>query len=86
MCVPELPVQAGQLGELRGEVRSRMQRRHGEVTPDEADAIEAVHERLHRATDLEAVRASEIPVLDERQLGAARAGDVITLSDRGQGA
>ena len=42
MCVPELPVQTGQLGELRGEVRSRMERRHGEVTPDEAEAVEAV--------------------------------------------
>src|SRR3954469_18128623 len=78
MCVPELPVQAGQLGELRGEVRSRMERRHGKVAPDEAEAIEAVQERLHRSTGLEAVRASEIPILDERQLRAARAGDVIT--------
>jgi hypothetical protein len=86
MCVPELPVQAGQLGELRGEVRSRMERRHGEVAPDEAEAVEAVQECLHRPTGLEAVRASEIPILDERQLGAARAGDVITLSDRGQDA
>src|SRR5918911_2414650 len=86
MCVPELPVQAGQLGELRGEVRSRMERRHREVAPDEAEAVEAVQERLHGSTDLEAVRASEIPILDERQLGAARAGDVITLSDRGHGA
>ena len=86
MCVPELPVQAGQLGELRGEVRSRMERRHGEEAPDEPEAVEAVQEGLHRSTGLEAVRASEIPVLDERQLGAARAGDVITLSDRGQGA
>src|SRR5919205_4624798 len=86
MCVPELPVQAGQLGELRGEVRSRVQHGHGEVAPDEAEAVEAVQERLHRSTGLEAVRASEIPILDERQLGAARAGDVITLSDRGQGA
>src|SRR3954449_5984435 len=85
MSVPELPVQAGQLGELRGEVRSRMERRHREVAPDEAEAGEAVHECLHRSTGLEAVRASEVPVLDERQLGVARAGDVITLSDRGQG-
>src|SRR4051812_2740975 len=84
--VPEPPVQAGQLGKLRGEVRSRMERRHGKVAPDEAEAVEAVQERLHRSTGLEAVRASEIPVLDERQLGAARAGDVITLSDRGHGA
>ena len=38
------PVQAGQLGELRGEVRSRMERRHGEVAPDEAEAVEAVQE------------------------------------------
>ena len=44
MRVPELPVQAGQLGELRGEVRSRMERRHGEVAPDEAEAVEAVQE------------------------------------------
>src|SRR4051794_29491501 len=44
MSVPELPVQAGQLGELRGEVRSRMERRHGEVAPDEAEAVEAVQE------------------------------------------
>ena len=86
MCVPEPPVQAGQLGELRGEVRSRMERRHGEVAPDEAKAVEAVQERFHRSTGLEAVRASEIPILDERQLGATRAGDVITLSDGGQGA
>ena len=86
MCVPELPVQAGQLGELRGELRSRVELRDWEVTPDEAEAVQAVQERLHRSTGLEAVRASEIPILDERQLGAARAGDVITLSDRGQGA
>jgi hypothetical protein len=86
MCVPKLPVQAGQLGKLRGEVRSRMERRHGEVAPDEAKAVEAVQERFHRSTGLEAVRASEIPILDERQLAATRAGDVITLSDRGQGA
>src|SRR3954454_24660145 len=86
MCLPELPVQAGQLGELRGEVRSRMDRRHGEVAPNEADAVEAVQERLDRSAGLEAVRASEIPILDERQLGAARAGDVIALSDRRDGA
>ena len=86
MCVPELPVQAGQLGELRGELRSRVELGDWEVTPDEAEAVQAVQERLHRSTGLEAVRASEIPILDERQLGAARAGDVITLSDRGQGA
>src|SRR3954452_996094 len=85
MCVPELPVQPGELGELRGEVRSRMELRRGEVAPNEAEAVEAVQERLHRSTGLEAVRASEIPILDERQLGAARAGDVITLSDRRQG-
>jgi hypothetical protein len=42
MCVPELPVQAGQLRELRGKVRSRMERRHWEVAPDEAEAVEAV--------------------------------------------
>lgn len=86
MCVPELPVHASHLGELRCDVRSRMERRHGEVAPDEAKAVEAVEERFHRPTGLEAVRASEVPILDERQLGAARAGDVITLSDRGQGA
>ena len=86
MCVPEPPVQAGQLGELGGEVRSRMERRPGEVAPNEAEAVEAVEECLQRSTGLEAVRASEIPILDERQLGAARAGDVITLSDRRQGA
>ena len=86
MCVPELPVQAGQLGELRGELRSRVELGDWEVTPDEAEAIQAVQERLHRSTGLEAVRAPELPILDERQLGAARAGDVITLSDRGQGA
>ena len=85
MCVPELPVQAGQLGELRGELRSRVELGDWEVTPDEAEAVQAVQERLHRSAGLEAVRAPEIPVLDERQLGAARAGDVITLSDRGQG-
>ena len=50
-----------QFGELRGEIRSRMQRRHGEVAPDEAQAVEAVQERLQRSTGLEAVRASEIP-------------------------
>ena len=44
MCVPELPVQAGQLGELRGEVRSRMERGHREVAPDEAEVVEAVQE------------------------------------------
>ena len=44
MCVPELPMHAGQLGELRGQVRSRMERRHGEVAPDEAEAVEAVQE------------------------------------------
>ena len=44
MCLPELPVQAGQLGELRGEVRSRMERGHGEVAPNEAEAVEAVQE------------------------------------------
>jgi hypothetical protein len=44
MCVPEPPVQAGQLGELRGEVRSTMERRQGEVAPDEAEAVEAVQE------------------------------------------
>ena len=86
MCVPELPVQARQLGELRGEVRSIVERRHGEVAPDEAKAVEVVQERFHRSTGLEAVRASEIPIIDERQLGAARTGDVITFSDRGQGA
>src|SRR5512132_910127 len=86
MCVPELPVHASHLGELRCDVRSRMERRHGEVAPDEAKAVEAVEERFHRPTGLEAVRASEVPILDERQLGAARAGGVITLSDRGQGA
>jgi hypothetical protein len=86
MGVPELPVQAGQFRELRCEVRSRMKRRDGEVAPDKADTVEAVQERLHRSTGLEAVRASEIPILDERQLGAARAGDVITLSDSWQGA
>ena len=44
MCVPELPVQAGQFGELRGEVRSRMELRHGEVAPDKAEAVEALQE------------------------------------------
>mgnify|MGYP003294974520 CR=1 FL=1 len=44
MCVPELPVQVGQLGELRGEVRSRMELRRGKVAPDEAEAVEAVQE------------------------------------------
>jgi len=44
MCVPELPVQAGQLGEFRGEVRSRMELRHGEVAPDKAEAVEALQE------------------------------------------
>ena len=44
MCVPELPVRPGQLGELRGEVRSTMELRHGEVAPDEAEAVEAVQE------------------------------------------
>jgi len=44
MCVPELSVHAGQLGELRGEVRPRMERRHGEVAPDEAETVEAVQE------------------------------------------
>jgi hypothetical protein len=86
MRVPEAPVHAGQLGELRGEVRSRMEHRQGEVAPDEPKPIEAVQECLHRSPGLEAVRASEIPILDERQLGSARAGDVITLSDRRQGA
>src|SRR4051794_24945410 len=86
MCLPELPVQAGQLRELRGDLRSRVDLRHREVAPDEAEAVEAVQERLHRSTGLEAVRASEVPILDERQLGAARAGDVIALSDRGHGA
>src|SRR3954447_19706846 len=62
-----------------------MERRHGEVSPDEAKAVEAVQERFHRPTGLEAVRTSEIPILDERQLGAARAGDVITISNRRQG-
>jgi|tagenome__1003787_1003787.scaffolds.fasta_scaffold20713044_3 hypothetical protein len=81
MCVPELPVHAGQLGELRGNVRSRMERRHGEVPPDEAKAVEAVEKRFHRSTGLEAVWTSEIPVL-----GAARAGDVITLANGPEGA
>ena len=62
MCVPELPVHASHLGELRGDVRARMERRHGEVAPDEAKAVEAVEERFHRPTGLEAVRASEVPV------------------------
>jgi hypothetical protein len=44
MCVPELPVQAGQLGELRGEVRSRMELGDREVAPYEAEAVEAVQE------------------------------------------
>ena len=44
MGVPELPVQAGQLAELRGEVRTRMELRHGELAPDEAKAVEAVQE------------------------------------------
>ena len=43
MCVPE-PVKAGQLGQLRGEVRSRMELRHGEAAPDQAKAVEAVQE------------------------------------------
>jgi hypothetical protein len=42
MCFPELSVQAGQLGELRGQVRTKMERRHWEVAPDEAEAVEAV--------------------------------------------
>ena len=46
MCAPEPPVQGGQLGELRGEVRSTMERRQGEVAPDEPEAVEAVQERL----------------------------------------
>src|ERR687898_3060872 len=86
MCVPELRAQAGELGELRGQVRSWMELRRGEVAPDEAEAVEAVQECLYRSTGSEAVLASEVPILDERQPGAVRAGDVITLSDRGQGA
>src|SRR5918994_1456205 len=69
MCVPELRAQASELGELRGEVRSWMELRRGEVAPDEAEAVEAVQECLHRSTGSEAVLASEVPILDERRLG-----------------
>jgi transposase InsO family protein len=54
MCVPEPPVRAGQLGQLRGEVRSRMERGHGEVAPHEPKPVEAG--RRTRSSGLEAAR------------------------------
>src|SRR4051794_14691178 len=84
MRLPELPVDRGELGKLRREIRSRMQLDVGEVSPDEAQLVEAIQERDHRPAGGEAVPAPEVPVLDQRQLGRVGADHVIAVSERSQ--
>ena len=79
-----LPVGRGELGKLRREIRPRMKLGIGEVSPDEAQCVEAIEERHHRPAGGEAEPAPEVPVLDQSQLGRVGADDVIAVSERGQ--
>src|ERR687897_598552 len=54
------------------------------VSPDKAKGVEAIQEGLHRPAGGEAERATEVAILDERQLRRMGPGDVIAVSDRGQ--
>jgi hypothetical protein len=56
----------------------------GEVSPDEAQGVEAIEKRHHRPAGREAEPAPEVPVLDQRQLGRVGPDDVIAVSERGQ--
>src|SRR2546430_1636496 len=53
----------------------------GKVAPDEAEAVIPVKERLNRAARSEAEGAAEVPVLDQRELGAIGAEHVVSLAD-----
>ena len=65
MRAPELPMRSRELGELCGQVGSGMELWIREVAPNQADSIEAIEQRHQRTIRGDAVRASEIPVLDE---------------------
>src|SRR5919106_7092158 len=84
MRLPELSVCGGELGELSREIRSGMELGIREVAPDKAKAVEAIEQGPHRSAGGEAIRTSEVPVLDQRQRGVGGAGDMIALSHLGQ--
>jgi hypothetical protein len=56
----------------------------GEVSPDEAQSVEAIQKPLNRDAGGKAIRASEVAVLDQRHDGGVGSCDVIVRSDRGQ--
>src|SRR2546426_323964 len=81
MRLPELSVDRRELGELRREIRSRMQLGVWKVSPDEAKGVEAIQEGFNRPVRGEAERTPEVPILDQRQPGRVGAGDVIAVCD-----
>src|SRR4051794_14176674 len=84
MRLPEPSVRRGELRQLRREVGSGMELGVWKVSPDEANAIEAIEEGFHRPAGGEAERAPEVSVLDQGQPRRVGPRDVIAVCDRGQ--
>ena len=72
MRLPELSVDRGELRELRGEVRTRVQFGIWKMPPNQAQGVEPIQEGLHRPAGGEAERTAEVAVLDQGQLRARR--------------
>ena len=75
---PELALSCGGLGDLRGMLRMRMDRRHREMAERHTELVpERFHQSGHNWLRSAAVWAFEIAVLYQRNRGGPRASDVI---------
>jgi hypothetical protein len=82
--LPESALRRGELGELRGAVGAGMKLGIGEVAPDQPQLVKALKQGFDRPLCGEAVRATEVSVLDQSEARALGAADVVPLRDRSE--
>ena len=77
--LPERPLGGGRLDGLGGELRVRVDVGEGQVTPDVADVAEVGEQLAQDRLGPAAVRALEVPVLDDRHRRLDRPANVIAI-------
>ena len=78
--LPELALRGGRFGCLGGELSARVDVVERQVPPYVSDVVAVGGQQLaDRAFGLAAVRAFEVPVLDQCHRGVVRAADVVVL-------
>lgn len=82
MRLPELAVRRGELREIGGKVGARMNLGVGKMAPDQPQPIKAPKQGFDRPLRGKAMRTAEVPVLDQGELSALSADDVIPIRDR----